>query len=86
MPVSKSKRRRFQPPPRPRPKPSPRWIPVVVLALLAFGVADLILYYLSGTNSSGKGFLFWLNQQGIKPLIAGFVAIAGGFGLATKWR
>lgn len=84
MPVSKSKRRRYQPPPRPRPKPSPRWIPVVVLALLAFGVADLILYYLAGT--SGSGLFGFINRQGVKPLIAGFVAIAGGFGLATQWR
>lgn len=84
MPISKSKRRRFQPPPRPKPKPSPRWIPVVVLALLAFGVVDLILYYLAGTTS--PGIIGWIGRQGIKPLLAGFASIAGGFALATQWR
>lgn len=84
MPVSKSKRSKFQPPPKPKPKPSPRWIPVAVLVLLGLGVVTLVLYYLSGTTQTG--IFGFLNKYGAKPLIAGFVFIATGFGLATQWR
>lgn len=76
MPVSKSKRRRFQPPPKPRPKPSPRWIPFLVVGLLALGVVDLVLYYLGLTPGGSQ----------TKYLIIGFALIASGFGLATQWR
>lgn len=88
MPVSKSKRQRYQAPPKPKPKPSPRWVPVVVLGLLGFGVITLILYYLSGSTSTGFfGSIFgWINQKGIWPLVTGFASIAAGFGLATQWR
>lgn len=84
MPVSKGKRSRYQPPPKPKPKPSPQWIPIVVLALLALGVVDLVLYYLSGTAQAGLfGFI---NRWGVWPLVSGFTFIAAGFGLATQWR
>ena len=84
MPVSKSKRSRYQAPAKPKPKPSPRWIPVAVLVLLGLGVVTLVLYYLSGTTTTGVfGFL---NRYTYWPLIAGFVFIASGFALATQWR
>ena len=84
MPVSKSKRSRYQPPPKPKPKSSPRWIPVAVLVLLGLGVVTLVLYYMSGSSTSG--FFAWLNKYTVWPLIAGFVFIASGFALATQWR
>jgi hypothetical protein len=84
MPVSKSKRSRYQPPPKPKPKPSPRWIPVAVLVLISLGVLDLVLYYLSGTSTTGLFGL--LNRYTVWPLIAGFSFIAAGFALATQWR
>ena len=37
MPVSKSKRSRYIPPPKPKPKPSPRWVPKLMIGLLAAG-------------------------------------------------
>lgn len=77
MPVSKSKRRRFQPPPKAKPKPSPWWVPAIVLALLAIGVIDLVLYYL--------GLPPWANASRW-GLISGFCFIAGGFAVATQWR
>ena len=76
MPVSKSKRRRFTPPPKPKPKPSPRWIPAVVLVLLALGVIDLILYYLRLPPVQAQTW----------PLLVGFGFIATGFAVATQWR
>jgi len=84
MPVSKSKRMRYQAPPKAKPKASPRWIPIAVLVLISLGVIDLVLYYLSGTTSTGLfGFL---NHYTVWPLIVGFTFIAGGFALATQWR
>jgi len=84
MPVSKSKRTRYQAPPKAKPKPSPRWIPIAVLVLIGVGVVTLILYYLSGTTSSG--IFGFLNRYTTWPLVFGFSFIAAGFALATQWR
>lgn len=76
MPVSRSKRRRYQPPPKPKPKPSPRWVPVLMLAFLVLGVADLVLYYL-GILPGGSKTVY---------LLSGFGLIAAGFGTGVFWR
>ena len=55
-----------------------------MLVLIGLGVVTLVLYYLSGTTSTGLfGFL---NRYTTWPLVVGFVFIAAGFGLATQWR
>lgn len=76
MPVSKSKRQRYIPPPKPKPKPSPRWVPILMVALLGIGVADLILYYLG--LLPGKTPLW--------GLLSGFALIALGFFTGVFWR
>lgn len=76
MPVSKSKRNRYQAPPKPKPPPSPRWVPILMLGLLAVGVLDLVLYYL-GLLPGGSPL--W-------GLLSGFVLIAGGFFTGIFWR
>jgi len=77
MPVSKSKRTRYIPPPKPKPKPSPRWVPALMLALLAIGVIDLVLYYVG--LLPGGGSPLW-------GLLSGFGFIAGGFLTGVFWR
>lgn len=76
MPVSKSKRSRYIPPPKPKPKPSPPWVPILMISLLAIGVIDLILYYL--TLLPG-GSPLW-------GLLGGFTLIASGFFVGVFWR
>ncbi|MBI4729025.1 MAG: cell division protein CrgA [Acidobacteria bacterium] len=76
MPVSKSKRTRYIAPPKAKPKPSPRWIPIAMLALLAIGVVDLVLYYLQILPG---GSPVW-------GLLSGFGLIAAGFGFGVFWR
>lgn len=77
MPVSKSKRTRYIPPPKPKPKPSPTWVPITMLALLAVGVIDLVLYYLG--LLPGGGSPLW-------GLLSGFTLIAAGFFVGVFWR
>lgn len=76
MPVSKSKRRRYTPPPKPKPKPSPKWVPALMVTLLAIGVIDLVLYYL-GLLPGGSQTPY---------LLGGFGLIAAGFGTGVFWR
>jgi hypothetical protein len=76
MPVSKSKRNRYIPPPKPKPKPSPAWVPRLMIALLALGVIDLILYYM--------GLL--PGQHPLWGLLVGFLLIAAGFFTGIFWR
>jgi hypothetical protein len=65
-------------PPIPRDhKVSPRWVPVVMLVLIALGVLIIFLHYvdmvLPGASSN-----WWL--------LAGLVAILGGIVTATQYR
>lgn len=77
MPVSKSKRSRYIPPPKPKPKPSPKWVPILMVALLALGVIDLILYYLNLPPFRGSP---------LYGLLIGFGLIASGFFTGVFWR
>ena len=79
MPKSKSKRSRYQPPPKPKPKPSPRWLGVLILSLMAIGVAMIVLNYLGlipGTGGVATNMYLWI----------GLGVIAVGFMAATQWR
>jgi hypothetical protein len=74
VPKSRSKRSTYVPPKPPKPKPSPRWVPVLGAALIALGIAEILLNYvidLPGGN--------W-------NLIVGFVLMAGGLGVLSQWR
>ncbi len=76
MPRSKSKRSNYTPPKPPRPKPSPRWIPVTGLTVIALGVIVIILTYLAPGLLPGGNWV----------LVAGFVMMAGGLLLLSRWR
>lgn len=74
MPRSKSKRSRYVPPKPPRPKPSPRWVPWLGLALIALGIALVILNYV--ISLPGGNF----------NLVLGFGLMAVGLGVLSQWR
>jgi len=86
MPVSKSKRSRYIPPPKPKPKPSPKWVPRLMIALLAIGVIDLILYYMGllPQGCVGRDGICWGSP--LWGLLSGFGFIAGGFFTGVFWR
>jgi hypothetical protein len=75
VPKSKSKRSNYIPPKPPKPKPSPRWVPVTGLTLIGLGCLLLILIYLV------PGF-----PGGNLGLIVGFIAMAAGLVLLSRWR
>ncbi len=90
MPKSKHRRNnknrprptRNAPPPR-APEPSPPWVPKVGLGLVIAGVAVILLGYLPVVN----GFTNDLPVFGPNwSLVFGFVFLAGGFGVLTRWQ
>lgn len=76
VPRSKSKRSSYTPPKPPKPKPSPRWVPVTGLAVIALGIALIILVYLAPQLVPGGNW----------ALVVGFVMMAGGLLLLSRWR
>lgn len=60
-------------------KPSPRWFVPVMVGLMVFGLAWLVVTYLSNFEYPIPGIRAW--NLGI-----GFVFILGGFGMTTRWR
>jgi LPXTG-motif cell wall-anchored protein len=76
MPKSKAKRKRYQPPPKAKPRPSPSWFPPLVLGVIGVAVAVLVLNYLGVLPEAPNNWY----------LAGGFLLLAGGLGLATRWR
>lgn len=90
MPESKHRRKgetrprpRSVNPPRPNPKPSPQWVPVTGASLLGLGIVVILVGYLPAVNRFTNDWP-WLGPNW--PLIIGFVFLAAGFGLLTRWR
>lgn len=52
---------------------SPRWVPIVMLVLLAIGVLAILSRY-----------VIWDNTN--TPVLVGLVFLLGGLWVATKWR
>lgn len=75
MPKSKSKRSNYTPPKPARPKPSPRWVPWVGLGVIAVGIVLVLLTY------TVPGF-----PGGNPNLVAGFVLMAAGLIVLSRWQ
>ncbi len=76
MPKSKSKRSTYIPPKPSKPPPSPRWVPITGTALIVGGLALILLnYILNGIPLLGN----W-------SIIVGFVLMAGGLVVLSRWR
>ena len=60
-------------------KPSPRWLPVTGVALIVFGIAWLVVYYLSETNYPVATWGYW-------NLAIGFGGMVGSLALLSRWR
>ncbi|MBA3372121.1 MAG: cell division protein CrgA [Actinomycetota bacterium] len=76
MPKSKSKRSSYLPPKPPKPKPSPRWVPWLGLALILLGLALVLLNYILPGMLPGGNYV----------LIVGFVIMAAGLIVLSRWR
>ena len=60
---------------------SPRWLAPTMVALFVIGLTYIVVYYIAGSQIPG--------MKDVSPLVnvgIGFVFIAGGFGLATRWH
>lgn len=86
MPVSRTRKRKVAPGSRPaqmapkRRPPSPPWFGALILFLLLFGVAWLVVYYVTGGTVVGQDAIGAFN------LVVGFGLVIAGFALATQWR
>jgi hypothetical protein len=60
---------------------SPRWLAPTLVALFVIGLTYIVIFYIAGSQIPVMKDLSPLVNVGI-----GFVFIAGGFGLATRWR
>ncbi|GIF70430.1 hypothetical protein Ais01nite_84650 [Asanoa ishikariensis] len=60
-------------------KPSPRWLPVTGVALIAFGIAWLVVYYLSDTDYPVASWSYW-------NLAIGFGAMVASLAVFSRWR
>ncbi|WP_265522438.1 cell division protein CrgA [Oerskovia flava] len=85
MPESKSRKKKPSAPREPRatqpgPGGNPRWLVPTMLGLMLFGLAWIVLFYLSGGNQLP------IPALGAWNLAVGFAFIIAGFGLTTRWR
>jgi hypothetical protein len=81
MPKSRQRQRRSSrpyaaPPPRRKPRKSPTWYGVLVLGLMAIGIALIVLNYMELMPGGTQQYWLWV----------GLALIAGGFAAATQWR
>ena len=60
---------------------SPRWLAPTMVALFVIGLTYIVIFCIAGSQIPVMKDLSPLVNVGI-----GFVFIAGGFGLATRWR
>ena len=60
-------------------KPSPRWLPATAVALIVFGIAWLVVYYLSDTAYPVASWRYW-------NLAIGFGAMVASLAVLSRWR
>jgi hypothetical protein len=60
---------------------SPSWLAPTMVALFVIGLTYIVIFYIAGSSIPV--------MKDLSPLVnvaIGFAFIAGGFGLATRWR
>jgi hypothetical protein len=60
-------------------RPSPTWLPVTAVALIVFGIAWLVVYYLSEQRFPVESWGYW-------NIGVGFGAMVIALGMLSKWR
>lgn len=60
-------------------KPSPIWLPITAVSLIVFGIAWLVVYYLSQQRWPVEAWGFW-------NLAVGFGCMVASLGLLARWR
>lgn len=70
-------------PPVKAPEPSPPWVPRTGASLIGVGVLVILLGYLPAI---GDVIDTWPVFGPNWSLVAGFVFLAGGFGVLTRWQ
>ncbi|GAB3819513.1 cell division protein CrgA [Micromonospora zhanjiangensis] len=88
MPKSQVRKKKVYTPPsdvRPttdaatRGKPSPIWLPITAVTLIVFGIAWLVVYYLSGTAYPVASWQYWNLAVGFGSMVASLI-------LLSRWR
>ncbi|GGJ88756.1 cell division protein CrgA [Pilimelia anulata] len=80
------KKKSYAPPPEVRAtsaaaskKPSPMWVPALAVGLILFGIAWLVVFYLSEQEFPVKSWHYW-------NLAVGFGAMVASLGILSRWR
>ncbi|GAA2512273.1 cell division protein CrgA [Pilimelia columellifera] len=60
-------------------KPSPVWLPATAVGLILFGIAWLVVFYLSEQQYPVASWKYW-------NLAVGFGAMVSSLGLLSRWR
>ena len=60
-------------------KPSPVWVPALAVALILFGIAWLVVFYLSEQAYPVASWRYW-------NLAVGFGAMVSSLGILSRWR
>ena len=60
-------------------KPSPIWVPILAVSLIVFGIAWLVIYYLSETEYPVATWGYW-------NLAVGFGAMVSSLIVLSRWR
>jgi len=60
-------------------KPSPTWVPALAVGLILFGIAWLVVFYLSEQAYPVASWHFW-------NLAVGFGAMVASLGILSRWR
>jgi succinate dehydrogenase hydrophobic anchor subunit len=60
-------------------KQSPAWLPITAVVLIVFGIAWLVVYYLSQTNYPVASWGYW-------NLAIGFGAMVASLAVLSRWR
>jgi lipid-A-disaccharide synthase-like uncharacterized protein len=60
-------------------KPSPAWLPISAVALIIFGIAWLVVYYLSSQQYPVAAWQYW-------NLAVGFGSMVASLAILSRWR
>lgn len=60
-------------------KPSPIWVPISAVSLIVFGIAWLVVYYLSEQQFPVEAWQYW-------NLAVGFGCMVASLAILARWR